>query len=1041
MNTNPMNLRQVFVGHKYTWILLLLLGNLLLFDRAFAQNERAITGKVTAISGESLASVSVRVKSTNTVTSTDTDGNFKLLVPMVGGILEFSSVGFLTREITIGDQTVLTVTLQEDISALDEVVVVGYGTQKKANLTGSVGAVSGEILTQRPAPNAANLLQGRVTGVQVTQPSGEPGRDNPNFLIRGRSTFGGSTAPLVLIDGVTGSFNNLSPNDIENVTVLKDAASAAIYGARAANGVVLVTTKKGRSGKAVFNYHANVARHSPTALPDLITNSAEYMELYNQAAARSGVAFRYPEGEIEKYRNATDRNQYPNFDNVDYYINPATVTNHNLSVSGGGERNTFNASLSYLDQRAMIKGYNFKRYNGLLNYTNELSKAITVGTIMNMTYKDRQEPPFTGENMALAIYAAGPLYGPFLPDGSGRIVSRAYQQEGRNRNPQEYYAMGEQNTKEYNLNAQAFIDIRLFKGFTWTSKVAINYIDEYYKMYQKDYDAFLFQKDPSTDTYIRDTFGPDILGVTDQYSKVLNPTVYSTLTYDAQIEDHTFRVLAGYEQIFYKNQNLRGRRINTVAPVLTDLTGYMPDGESLYFTHPRLPSLAGPSEWAMQSFFGRLNYDYKGIYLLEANLRYDGTSKVSPAYRWGLFPSVSAGWLLSKENFLENQSNWLSELKFRGSYGTLGNQDVGTYLYQDNLVIGSIYYPFGNADLQQGAVNDVFRDQRIRWESSRVLDFGFDLNVKNGLLGITFDWFRRSAFNILAAPSVPASLGVPSQTINNGKMRSQGIELELTHQHRIGEVSYGANFQISTARNKVIDIQIPFRGSTIQEIGLPYNEHFLYEWDGIFQEEDIGNPAVPRHELNPNPRAGDLKMKDKNGDGVVNADDRIVVKGAYPDYIYSFGFNVGYKGFSLHAFFQGVEGLKARVNNWGVDPFMQGTAPTSKWRDAWTPENRSNTLPAIYIAGYSGVANYGSSTYYLQDASYLRLKNVMLSYNFPEHVVSKLKMQGLGLYFSADNLFTITDYEGGDPERTSVSGNFAQYPQARIFSLGMNVKF
>lgn len=1041
MNANLLNLFPVFVRHKYIWMVLLFMVCRLWCPAAYAQTERTITGKVTTVSGEGLEGVSVRVRNTNIATSTDSEGNFNLSVPMIGGIIELRSVGFLTKAVTIGEQTTLTIALQEDISALDEVVVVGYGTQKKANLTGSVGAVSGEVLTQRPAPNAANLLQGRVTGVQVTQPSGEPGRDNPNFLIRGRSTFGGSTAPLVLIDGVTGSFNNLSPDDIENVTVLKDAASAAIYGARAANGVVLVTTKKGRSGKTIFNYHANIARHTPTALPDLITNSAEYMELYNQAAARSGVAFRYPAEEIEKYSNATDRNQYPNFDNVNYYINPATVTNHNLSVSGGGERNTFNASLSYLDQKAMIKGYNFKRYNGLLNYTNELSKAITVGTIMNLTYRDRQEPPFTGENMALAIYAAGPLYGPFLPDGSGRVVSRAYQQEGRNRNPQEYYEMGEQHTKEYNLNAQAFIDIRPFKGFAWTSKIAINYVDEYYKMYQKNYDAFLFQKDPSTDTYIRDTFGPDILGVTDQYSKVLNPTVYSTLTYDVQIEDHTFKALAGYEQIFYKNQNLRGRRINTVAPVLTDLTGYMPDGESLYFTHPRLPSLAGPSEWAMQSFFGRLNYDYKGIYLLEANLRYDGTSKVSPAYRWGLFPSISAGWLLSKEHFLQSQSHWLTELKFRGSYGTLGNQDVGTYLYQDNLVIGSIYYPFGNTDLQQGAVNDVFRDQSIRWESSSVLDFGFDFNLKNGLLGVTFDWFRRLAFNILAAPSVPASLGVPSQTINNGKMRSQGIELELTHQHRIGQVSYGANFQISTAKNKVLDIQIPFRGSTIQEVGLPYNAHFLYEWDGIFQEEDIGNPAVPRHEFNPNPRAGDLKMKDQNGDGLVNADDRIVVKGAYPDYIYSFGFNVGYKGFSLHAFFQGVQGLQARVNNWGVDPFMQGTAPTTKWRDAWTPENRSNTLPAIYIAGYSGVANYGSSTYYLQDASYLRLKNVMLSYNFSEQVVSKLKMQGLGLYFSADNLFTITDYEGGDPERTSVSGNFAQYPQARIFSLGMNVKF
>ncbi|RRN76703.1 TonB-dependent receptor, partial [Pseudoxanthomonas sp. SGD-10] len=453
----------------------------------------------------------------------------------------------------------------------------------------------------------ANLLQGRVTGVQVTQPSGEPGRDNPNFLIRGRSTFNGaSTQPLILIDGVVGSFNNLAPTDIENVTVLKDAASASIYGSRAANGVILVTTKKGKRGKPQVSYTMNIGRHTPTALPDLITNSAEYMEMYNQAAARSGVAFRYDQAEIDKYKNATDRNMFPNFDNVDYYMNPATVSNYNISVNGGGENNLYNLSLGYLDQNAIYKGYKFKRYNALFNYSNDLSKYVTVGTNINLTYKDRKEPPFVGESMTLAVYAAGPLYGPFLPDGSGRVVSRAYQNEGRNRNPQEYYAMGNQKTKEYNANAQAYIDIKPFKGFTWTSKIAINYIDEFYKMHQQSYEAFLFRKSDAAADYTMSSFGPDILGVTDQYSKVLNPTFYSTVTYDTKIGDnHNLKFLGGYEQISYKLQGLRGRRTNTVAPILDDLTGYLPSGESLYFNHPRLPSLStvNPSEWSLQSFF------------------------------------------------------------------------------------------------------------------------------------------------------------------------------------------------------------------------------------------------------------------------------------------------------------------------------------------------------------------------------------------------------------------------------------------------------
>jgi len=1002
-----------------------------------------IKGTVTSQKGETLPGVSVKVKGTSIGATTDNDGKYSISAASGNVTLVYSFVGFTIQEVEVNNRNTINVKIAEEQNDLDEVIVVGYGTQKKINLTGAVATVSGATLTERPAPNAANLLQGRITGVQVTQPSGEPGRDNPNFLIRGRSTYGGSTDPLILIDGVAGSFNNLSPDDIENVTVLKDASSAAIYGARAANGVILVTTKKGKKGETVFSYRTNFARHTPTALPDLITNSAQYMEMYNTAAARSGIAFRYPQADIDLYRNSPDKAQYPDFDNMDYYINPANVMQHNLSISGGSDKSTFNISAGYLDQNAVFEGYKFKRYNALLNYNNNLTKSISVGTIINMTYKDRKEPPFTGENMALLVYAAGPLYGPFLPDGSGRIVSRAYANEGRNRNPQEAYAMGEQTTKEYNVNAQAYIDIKPFKGLTWSSKVAINYVDEYYKMYQHPYSAYLLQDRAAvTNEYVANSFGPDILGVTDQYSKVLNPTVYSTLTYEKTLgTGHNLKALAGFEQLSYKNQNLRGRRISTVAPVLEDLTGYSASGESLYFTHPRLPSLAAPSEWGMRSLFGRINYDYKGKYLLEANLRYDGTSKVSPDYRWGVFPSFSAGWLVSEEGFLKDKLSWLSSFKIRGSYGTLGNQDIGTYLYQDNIIINNVNYPFGNGALQQGGVINDFKDVSLRWESTRSIDVGFDLNVKNGLFGATFDWFRRSTFDILARPTVPLSLGLGASTVNDGKMRSQGVELALTHQNRIGEFTYSLNALISTAKNKVIELRTPAKGSTINEVGLPYSSFYLYEWDGIFQVEDIGNPSVPVHELNRNPKAGDLKMKDVNGDGIVNANDRVVVDGAYPDFNYSFGLNLGYKRFSFSAFFQGVEGIKNRVNNWGVDPFQQGTAPTTKFLNAWTPENRSNTVPAIYVAGYSGVAPYAASTYYLQDASYLRLKNVMLGFDVPVSAISKIGIKNLNVYVSADNLFTITKYEGGDPERASSTGNLAQYPQTKIFNVGLNVKF
>ena len=1019
----------------------------LLFSISLSAQTKTVTGTIRDEKGQPLAGASVLIKGSSEGTNTDAAGKFTIALP-ANGTLVVSSVGYSAQEIPVRGRTSLDVQIGTAAQAMDEVVVVGYGTQRRANLTGSVSSVSGATLTNRPVPNASNLLQGRVPGLQVTQPSAEPGRDYASFLIRGRGSFSGGTtnSPLVLIDGVTGSINNLAPDDIDNITVLKDAASASIYGARAANGVILVTTKKGRRGQSLISYRLNVGRYAPIGLPKLVTNSAEYMDMFNTAAVRSGVTFRYPQADIDKYRSGTDPLNYPNFNAIDYYFNPAVVSNHNLSMSGGNEKSTYNLSLGYLDQPAVLPWYKYKKYNVLLNYTSQVSKAITVGTSMNLTYRDQREPPVVSQYMALTVYATGPLYGPYLPDGSGRVVSRAYQNEGRNRNVSEYQVMGEQSTKEYNLNAQAYMDVKLLQGLTWSSKVAVNYTDVYFKMHQVPYLAYLSQeKDPATGDYRASSFGPDLLGVIDQYQKTINPTIYSTLTYDGKIGDHSFRVLAGYEQLYNRYQALRARRTSSVTPALDELTGYSATGESLYYfafptNHPRLPSIGRPYEWAMQSVFGRINYNYKGKYLVEGNLRYDGTSKVSPDYRWGVFPSVSAGWLVSEENFMKDK-DWLSNLKLRASYGTLGNQDISTYAYQ-NVFETSVQYPFGNTGPLQGAVVNDFRDQSLRWESTRIVDVGFDLNIRKGLLGLSVDWFRKTTFNILASQPVPYSLGLNAPTFNNGKMENRGVEIELTHQHHIGKVTYGFNALFATAHNKVLAIRVPSKGTTIRDVGFPYDQHFLYVWDGIFQAQDtVAGAKVPRHALNPNPRPGDLKMKDVNGDGVVDANDRVAVKGVYPDFTYSFGVNAGYKNFALSAFFQGVQGVQNRITGWGVDPFTQGTAPTLDWRNAWTPQNPSTTMPAIYAGTYPGVTNYQGSTFYLRNASYMRLKNVVLSYAFAKSVYTRFRAQDLSVYVSADNLFTITQYKVGDPERSDVSSNFPTYPQVRILNAGINVKF
>ncbi|MDA3615514.1 SusC/RagA family TonB-linked outer membrane protein [Polluticaenibacter yanchengensis] len=1011
---------------------------------------RKITGTVLNADGQPVEGATILVKGTTLSTVTDSKGAFEITVNDDNAFLVISYVGFETQEISVNGKTSIQLTLKAtDLKDLDDVVVVGYGTQKRKNVTGSISTVNGDVLRTRPAPNSTNLLQGRVAGLQITQVSAEPGRDNAQILLRGRGSFAGGTnnSPLVLIDGVTGDLNTLAPDDIDDITVLKDAASASIYGARAANGVILVTTKKGKSGKAQFTASANVSQHRATNRPNLISNSAEYMEMYNEATKRSnGVTFKYAQSEIDKYKAANGSPDYPNFDSYDYYVKPATIFNGNIGISGGTDKSNYNISFSYLDQDALLPVYNFKRYNLLARYSNNITKNITFGTMINGTVRNRFEPPFTGENMMLAIYAAGPLYGPFLPDGSGRVVSRAYAAEGRNRNPQEMFIMGNQRTMDYDLNAQASLDVKFSKNLTWNNKIAVRYTDQYYKMHQSPYQAYLLQEKAPSGDYAMNSFGPDILGITEQYSKTLTPTFYSTLNYNTKIGDaHEISALAGYEQITYSQRGLRARRINGVNYNIPELNGYSNTGETINTTHPRLPGLVAPGEWGLQSFFARLNYNYDGKYFLEASIRRDGTSKVSPDYRWGYYPSVSAGWMINKEKFMDN-IDWITTLKLRGSFGTLGNQDVGNYLYQENLVSSGVLYSFDNNTASQGVINLTFRDQSLRWESSQITDFGFDLDIKRGLLTVAFDWFNKKTYDVLAPQTIPSSLGLAQPTTNDGSMQNRGIEVDIRHRNQIGEFSYGAFVNFSTVRNKLLSIRTEnITGRNIRKVGLPYESYFVYLVDGVVQTGE----TPMSHSLNANIGAGDIKMKDVNGDGKITPDDRVLVNGVFPDYNYSFGFDVQYKRLGLNVFFQGVQGLKIRVANWGVDPFQQGTPPSVDWRNAWSPTNPSNTMPALYISGYQHMAQYGvNSDFFLRDASYLRLKNISLSYALAGAFLNKMKVQSATVFVSADNLVTFTKFINGDPERPNLStgvnsatNNLSQYPQIKIFNAGLNIKF
>lgn len=984
-----------------------------------------VAGTVSDADGNALAGVNVVVKGTDRGTSTDQSGRYAIIVETGNAVLVFNSVGFVSQEIQVGQNQEINVELQASISDLEEVVVVGYGTQRKENLSGAVASVSGATMTERPAPNVQNLLQGRIAGLDVVQPTGEPGRDNGSLRIRGLGSSGASSNPLVLVDGIPGSISNLSPQDIENVTVLKDAASASIYGSRAANGVILVTTKKGKAGTNNIEYHGNWGISEATKFPELITNSVTYMEMYNDARARSGQAPQYTEAQINEYRANPNSEQYPNFNWLDYVLDKGPIQNHNLAFLGGDEKSNYNISLNYLDQNSITKGYHYNRYNGLTDYSRQVHQRVRVGTNINFSYQDFEAPWLTNDDLLLLAYASAPTFQPYLPDGSGRVTSRDYiSSGGTNRTVEEVYNTGGQFTKNYNVIAQAFIDVDIIEGLKWHSKGAVTFYNQDYRQRQYGSPSFAYQPNANGEHQQVSNGNPTFFGLRQSSARNITKVFYSTLDYSKTIADyHNLGVLAGYEQQDNRSTNLSGNRYDFPNNTIMELDGSSPAGQSLG---------GNSSEWALQSLFGRVTYNYKSKYILEGNIRHDGTSRVDPRYRWGTFGGGSAAWTISEEDFIKNNVSWLNNLKIRASYGVLGNQEINNYPYQD--ILSNTTYPFSN--LNSGVLLTRLTQKDLRWEKTAITDFGLDIDLFRGLFGATIDWYHKNTTDILATRAdQPASLGLGAPVVNAGAMVNRGIEIELRHHNRIGEVSYGANFLFNRYRNEVTQVLAESVGTI--EIGQPYNNFYLYDWIGVFQsqEEIDSSPAQPNSgTLKP----GDLKIRDVDGNGSIGPEDRIRIS-RFPDYTYSFNIHAGWKGFSLSAFFQGVEGQNVQVSQWGYEPFMQGSAPPVKFLNAWSPNNPSNTVPAVYLTGYAGVSGY-PSTYFLQDASYLRLKNLYLSYAFPESITEKIGSKQLTLYVSGDNLITWTKYEGNDPERAG-SGRFAQFPQLRIYTAGIRITY
>ncbi len=788
--------------------LLLLCITLMFAWTVVSAQVRTISGVIIRDSDKQpVPGVTIRVKGANTGTSTDDKGRYTLANVPANATLVITAIGFQTQELPVNGRQQIDISLAESSKGLNEVLVVGYGTQKKSDLTGAIASVNGAELNKRIATDPVQLLQGKMPGLSLTQGSGEAGNEGSVLRVRGLGTYSSAgSSPLVIVDGLPGNLTVLDPQNIESVTLLKDAASAAIYGTRAANGVLLVTTKQGKAGRFQLSYDYSIGITKPTALPDnLIYNSAQYMQMYNVAAANSGYGNRFTPEMIAAYTNPSDPVRYPNFNWLDAVMRTVQVHTHHIGMTGGSNGTVYNIGIGYVDQPDIMIGFSYKKYNLQFNLNSKINEWATFGSSVTLNYGKRTYASRGSQDMFLSTLSQSPMYGPKLPDGSGRYVNSVYPSvQTPNKNPVAIAENALVNSNDYFLQSSLFLNIRLLKGLEWRTSGGLNF--NFNKVY--DFKPVIsqynwFAKPNDLPERPLDVNGQGLV-VTD--SNMVYPVGYTQLTYTKAINKHNFKLLVGTHAEYNKSQRMVGSR-NTPFPSnsLHELNAG-PAGSQI--------ATGTSAEWALRSYYGRLNYDYDEKYLLEVNARYDASSRFPPDNRWGLFPSVSAGWVLTRENFLHNIA-WLNNLKLRGSWGKLGNQNIGNYPYQDVYTTQNAYnpntgyaYSFSGNGLNSGVAQNGLVDANIKWETTRIFDVGADMTLFNKL-DVTIDWYNKLTYDILYTPLIPAYLGLNAPTLNQGKMKNTGLEASLQYTDNIGNVRFSAGATFQTNKNKVIRFGAP----------------------------------------------------------------------------------------------------------------------------------------------------------------------------------------------------------------------------------------
>ncbi len=989
---------------------------------AYAQQQtKKIKGTVLDSQGNPIIGANVIEKGTTNGIITDIDGNFTLDVSP-SSTLQISYIGYLTQEVSVSNKEVFNIQLREDTQNLDEVIVVGYGTQKKTNLTGSVVSVSIDEMTKRQVGQTSMALQGLAPGVAVTQRSGQPGADGGTISIRGKTTLNNNDA-LVLVDGVEMGINDIDPSLIESISILKDAASAAIYGSRAANGVILITTKRAESDTFSVSYNGYVGWQSATNLPNKV-GAIDHMLMTNTAYTNIGKSPLYSDEYIEQYRQGmlTDPDTYPDTDWYDECLTGSgLMQNHFVTLSGGSKRIRTNASFGYLDQAGIIENTNYQRYTFRMNTDMEIASNLTARIDAHFSMVDQKEPSrsdaFHWMSRIPAIQA-GVLSSGQWGEGWNGDNPIAFTNDG-----------GLKKQKKPTVVANAALTYKPFEWLTLEGNYAANYwenhISNFNKMVQTYHpDGSPFYTAPQKSTLNEET------------QRNMKNLLTLTATFEKTIkEDHNLKVLVGYQQEDQRYDMHRGYRENYAFPDYPVLDAGGAENQKSY---------GNSWEWSLRSWFGRINYDYKGKYLLEANVRYDGSSRFASGNKWGAFPSFSAGWRMSEEAFWEPIKDVVSNFKVRASWGKLGNQNV---MNADNSAIDPYPY-FSNVDLStsyifdktiaSGAAITNMANRDITWETTTTTDVGVDITLLDKL-NITADYFYRVTDDILMKLDVPLIIGMNAPSQNAGKVENRGWEFAISYADRVGDFNYRASFNLSDVRNKILDM----KGVNQTSLTVSREGHEMYSLYGL---EAIGYIVPEDYDANGNYMGatqygnfgpGDIKYKDQNGDGVINTSDYVVFGGTIPRYTFGLSFYGEYKGVDLNLLFQGVGKADGYIYGQGIQTFVEGGTVQEQHKDYWTPENRDAQFPRL---AFNETNNIQNSSFWMKNAAYLRLKNVQLGYTFPKKLLKKTPISNLRLYVSGDNLLTIDNFWDGFDVEAPV-GNGGYYPQVKTFSIGVDLKF